>query len=692
MSRQDQQSEQSIEVRPSVLKNLVVDVESGRYRIPQFQREYVWKKRKVIELLDSIYQEFPIGSFFIWRAGRGHNDLFRHSVELGLPAVRADDDVCFILDGQQRITSLYVTLKGMEIRGTDYSRICFDLKDEKFIYLRRGSDNKRYISVCDIWGSKAVGLMRKVDEDHVGAFERIYETLRTYPISIVEVRDKDLSAVCKIFQRINQSGKRLDRFDLISAMTFTKDFDLRERLTKDIQRPLKEKGFGKISPIIVTQLMALLKFGACTERNEFALDSASITAMWDGVVDAVLLAADALRKSMGVVNADYLPYDALLTLLSYVYAKSGKRSLSAEQMAWVEQWFWRASFGEYFASGGPTKMGRDREQLDELIGGSRPTFEHPVNLTVERLVGTRMTRSMSAVRNAFLCLLATRKPVHLANNSPLDLVNGGISGFTNREKHHIFPQAFLRNSGHNGALVHSLPNFCFLPSELNKEISGSRPSEYIPRLRAKNPEFDKARKTHFIPPSSDAGLETDDYLKFLQARGELVHGEICRLCGTVTTPREDERHQTIEVLEGRLRDCIHTILFEAFGEQYWKTAIPNALREEAETRIAADLKTPDRKKEDVASPRAKLDYCNVMDYVTIIENKANWPYFTETFRRREDLQQHVKAFSDYRNAIMHVRDMTEFVQLGGERAMIWLESVLADEDIEGEDGTEDAED
>lgn len=61
-------------------------------------------------------------------------------------------------------------------------------------------------------------------------FERIYQTIKTYPISVVEVRDKDLPSVCRKFQRINQPGKPLNRFDLVSAMTFTKDFDLRERL------------------------------------------------------------------------------------------------------------------------------------------------------------------------------------------------------------------------------------------------------------------------------------------------------------------------------------------------------------------------------------------------------------------------------------------------------------------------------
>jgi hypothetical protein len=124
----------NIRVIPDTLNNLMVAVEKGQYRIPQFQHEYVWEKTKVIDLFDSIYKEYPIGSFFLWKAERGFNHLFRHSVDLNVPPIRDDDDVCFILDGQQRVTSLYVTLMGLTARGTDYSRICFDVKEAKFTY------------------------------------------------------------------------------------------------------------------------------------------------------------------------------------------------------------------------------------------------------------------------------------------------------------------------------------------------------------------------------------------------------------------------------------------------------------------------------------------------------------------------------------------------------------------------------
>lgn len=667
--------ETTIRVNSETLNTLIVAVEKGQYRIPQFQREFVWEKSKVLELFDSIYEEFPIGSFFLWKAGREFNHLFRHSVTLNIAPVRDDDDVSFILDGQQRITSLYVTLYGLTARGTDYGRICFDVREEKFTH--REPDESRYIALRDIWQGDVVEIAGCVPAPHRGALGRCHEILRTYPIPVVQVSSKDLPAVCKIFQRINQGGKRLDRFDLISAMTFSTDFDLREKFKEDITYKLEDKFFGAISPAIVTQLMALMKTGACTEKAEFALTTEDIKKVWKDTVNAILLAVSTLRNSVGVQNAGYLPYDALVTLLAYFYAKSGLRAPSESQLKWIQQWFWRASFSQHYGSGGPTKMGRDRELFDLLLKGQTPKFEPATNLTADILVGTRMTWSRSAVRNAFLCLLATRDPVHLINNTRLDLVSGGISDFTNPEKHHIFPKAFLSRHCPADVEVHALPNFCFLPSELNKRILDAQPSHYFRELRGENDRFNQAIKTHLIPVGKNAGIEDDDYLKFLKARADLIIQEIERLTGLSSAPSEDERYSAIERVEAGLRDLIHSVLSESLGSEYWKHVIPGDVNLEVEKRIKAALrKQPESKQADFEGPREKLDFCTFGDYAKIVRTRSNWPLFEPIFRRGSDFDRHIEALSEFRNSLAHGRSLTEISRRAGELAIVWMQATI----------------
>lgn len=680
---------QKIEVRPGTLGNLLNDVESGRYRIPQFQREFVWPYTKVVELLDSIYREFPIGSFFLWKAPRDCNSLFRHTVGLGIPPVREDEDVSFILDGQQRITSLYVTLRGLRVNGNDYRSIVLDLQEEKFG--RWTADNRRYVSVADIWGPNALSLSRGIDQVLQPAFDRCYQILRTYPISIVEVRDKGLTEVCKIFQRINQSGKRLDRFDLVAAMTFTPDFDLRERFKADVQAKLKQKGFGEIKSFVVTQLMALIKTGLCTERYEFDLTADDIRNHWKSTIESIFLAVETLRSNMGVARAEFLPYEAFITLLAYYFHKSGKRALPPEHLEWVKKWFWRASFAAHYGSGGPTKIGNDRKRFDDLIDGTTADFDIPLNLTVGDIVKMRMNLSGASLRNAFLCLLSLRGPLDLSNNSPLNLSEGGpISDFSNPEKHHIFPQGHLKRQGEDALAVQSLANFCFLTSELNKRVSDSDPAAYFPALRKDNPEFERAAAASILPTKPGCGIEDNNFVRFLQARGEMILEEVQRVCGTKISPREDERQRVIKAWEDRIRDLIHKKLAGAFGSDYWKQQIPSHIQDNVDRRLEPELKKlPEAKRAAYEDPRVRLDFCDVSEYPAIITAKPLWTLFADCFPKKPDLELYMGFFREYRNCTMHGRPMSDLIRSNGEAALVWLETVLPTnpDEEETEDGS-----
>ncbi len=669
-------AQQRISVQPAPLKNLVVSVEKGEYRIPRFQRDFVWEQSKVVKLFDSIYQEYPIGSFFLWKAGRTQNRLFRHAIHSDIPDVKDDDDVFFILDGQQRITSLYVALKGLTVREVDYSRICFDCQSEQFT--NRTPDGKRYISVSEIWGSNAMRLVRQLPEEYGDTFMRCWERLQTYPVSLVTVSDKDLEAVCQIFQRINQAGKRLDRFDLISAMTYDPEFDLRERFQKDIAEKLESQAFGPISPTIVTQLIALSRKGSCTDKMQYGLTATDIRDSWKDTVDSILLAVATLRSQFGVKKSGYLPYEALLTLLSYYFCRSPHRAVEASHADWIRFWFWRSCFSQQYGGGGATRIGRDKELFDQLLSGQSPQFDPTISLTIEDLISTRMTWSGSAIRNAFLCLLAVNEPLHFLNNGKIDLVNGGITGFTSPEKHHIFPQAFLADST-GGSDTHALPNFCFVPAELNKRITDSTPSEYFAAFRSENKNIDLALRSHLIPEDEDAGIGENDYLKFLRARGQLILDEIQRLCGVSLTPRADQRQQVVEKAERRIRDFIHHVLTEAKGPDYWSLAIPGDVQEAIKNKA----------KQDVHSLRDRLDFCDVSDYEKIITMKVNWESFQTFLHRRPDVERHCQAFREYRNCIMHGRELSDLVRIGGEYALVWLQTVLPeDEPLETEQNAE----
>src|SRR5579864_775309 len=272
-----------IEVVRWELPRLIASIQDGRLRIPDFQRDWVWERRKVVALLDSINREFPIGSFFFWRAPLVYNKYFRNIAALKLPPPRPSEELLYILDGQQRITSLYVVSYARQLidrhthdsetdpafldRLKQYTDICFDLDDGVF-RLRRGTDQARYIPFCDLMDEDKDALEDALTAEQRKRVRQCRTRFKTYPFSVIVVEDKTIDDVCDIFKRINQGGKRLSLSDLIVASTWSTDFNLRDRLHEDLNRWLVDSTFGEIDPEVVTESLALHLRGAATQAAQ----------------------------------------------------------------------------------------------------------------------------------------------------------------------------------------------------------------------------------------------------------------------------------------------------------------------------------------------------------------------------------------------------------------------------------------
>src|SRR3989338_7983479 len=163
---------QKIKVDELNLSDIVHEIEHGHLRIPRFQRDFVWERSKVIKLLDSMYKEYPIGSFFIWEADKKYNLFYRNIAELNLAEPDSYTSIRYILDGQQRATSLYAAIKGLKIESTDYSQICFDFDKEEFIV--RSHEGDYYASLMDILGENKFQIYNKLTDQRKQAFDKCY--------------------------------------------------------------------------------------------------------------------------------------------------------------------------------------------------------------------------------------------------------------------------------------------------------------------------------------------------------------------------------------------------------------------------------------------------------------------------------------------------------------------------------------
>jgi hypothetical protein len=703
-----QMSLPKIQVQRLELPSLLNEMATGKLQVPRFQRNFVWELTKTRALFDSMYKEFPIGTFFLWMAPANTPPLTRALPELGIPAPQVGFPVTYILDGQQRLTSLFCAISGIKVRSTDYGRICIDLEvatkydqnqDEDFnedIFVYRTPDNRRYISVHELVGLNHLIIYNQVSDALKPAYIKAQNILQTYPFSIVWIQAQTLANAIEIFQRINQAGKRLSRYDLVCANVWREDFDFR-KLINEINKQFVAKGFGWLDETIFTQAFSLVLTDQCTTASELAMQTDQIKGVWDKTIQSINLASDFVSSNLGVVKSEFLPYRGLLVVLAYYFYYSPTSSLSTKNRILLWEWFWRVTLSERYSSTSPSKMADDAKKLRESMNGADVAFNYPVAVTQEAVLRTKMSSTTSALRNAVLCLLAMRQPLNFKDNSPVNLSDNFFSDLKKAERHHVFPIGFLKTQNIDPLLVHLLPNFCFIPANLNKEISSRAPADYMTQYQSQNTNFSAALETHLIPTKPNSAIWKNDFHSFLQDRAQELADQLNQLIETgpagmqpVVVPLAPISR--VDILEVQIRDFIDYRLTAMVGSMYWMQAIPSDINDFVNARIKDHLSHhPYEDSSRFASGRSKLDYCDVAHYEKII--LKNWGLFIETFKSQDALRTHLAAYRALRNCVQHNRKPTDIEEKNGDAAMLWLERIFNQynmeiEDIEQGDGDE----
>jgi hypothetical protein len=674
-----------IKVEPQSFGSIIAAMVQGSYRIPRFQRKFVWERSRIQTLLDSMYREYPIGTIFLWKAPAQYNHMLRYVDYLGQPEIDPNQQYTFILDGQQRLTSLYVTVNGLQIGGENYGKIVADISHEssgKFFHYRN-PDNRRWVAVRDLLKNDVFAIYDNLPQESRQRFQDIRQRLVSYPFSVVTVSDMDLNDAVEIFERINQQSRPLTRYDLIAATVLTNTFDLRERSQKDIIEPLKNS-FGSIPETNVPQALALNIEGSTEHATQMGLTSEKVQSVWERTVECLKLAVDFVQSNLGVKRSDFMPYSAMLPVLAYYFFKAEANSvLSNFHRDQLEKWFWRTAFAERYSGASQTRMSEDAERIRKLVIDNTPfDFDTmPVSIDEKALKQANMRNSTSAVRNGVLCMLHLRRPLPFVNHTEIFITGEHFSKFTRAERHHIFPFAFLQSQNFPLRLVHSVPNFCFIPAELNSQIADRAPSDYFSELvsiHGDTGNFEKIMRTHLIPVDEDSGIWQDDYNLFLSQRSRMMVSEIKRLCGLKIMVREEQRSPIIDAVEKALRDNIHNVLSATYGLEYWRQAIPSDIQDRVKNRINVRINNePGIDRNQFNDPFSRLEQCDVSDYSKIIVNSQNWNHFSPYFRSKNDCEHMLDDFRRFRNAVKHNHSIDSLLDLRGQAAIIWISRALS---------------
>lgn len=554
------------------LIELMKEVDSGAAQLPDFQRGWVWDDGRIRALILSVIHNLPVGAAMFLEYGN-ESIHFKHKPIEGSPANPTMEPNELILDGQQRLTSLYNAL---------YSRNPVHTKTDKgkdidrYYYLNivkaldpKADDEEVVISVP---ASKKItsDFGRKVDID-ISTREQEFK-LKMFPLNIIldtseeqnwqneyykyynydaevikqftELFSKVINptqqyqmpvilldkttpkeAVCQVFENVNTGGVSLTVFELVTAIFAMDDFQLRKDWEERKKKYFSGDLLSKVTATdFLTALTLLSSFKSrrtvsCKKKDVLALTLDEYKKYADILCKGFSLAEKLLMEERIFSSAD-LPYSTQLIPLSTICTVlvDGNKIHTTSVKNRVKQWYWCGVFGELYGSANETRYANDIVQVVDWINNDRnlPKTVTDFYFNPMRLLGLQ-SRQSAAYKGVMALIL---------QNHAQDFISGtemDFSTFANEkiDIHHIFPKDYCIEKGYDKRKWNSVVNKTPLSARSNREIGGKAPSVYLSRLENKGSvssvKLDQYVESHWIDHRM---LRGDDFQNFITDRAK----------------------------------------------------------------------------------------------------------------------------------------------------------------------------
>lgn len=503
------------------IQSLVGMVERGELRLPEMQREYVWRATRVRDLLDSLYRGYPSGVILAWESDENVATTDFAVATSATSPVRP----LLLLDGQQRLTSLSAVLRGLPVtvRGRKKPvEILFNLdhpndlnyvtdvyedsdediepQDEQELDIQERFQrmtfvvassalkaSQNWVNVSDIFKLsdseilKSSGLSGWDDPRYQRYADRL-KAVRSiadyqYRMDILE-RSKSYEEVTEIFVRVNSLGAKLRGSDLALAQ-ITARWRGSLEIFREFQEEIDALGFHLDLGVLVRTLVSLT-----TNQSKFtAINSIKLEQLeigWSRTQKAFSYAINFARSNLDIDSQTLLSSPLLLITTAY-WADKLRYEISEDESKAFRTWFLSANAkGRYSRGSSETLLDQDLASLRD--GGNASTLIQRLTqqfgrleFAPEDLIG-RNSRS-GVFKTMFLAFRAADAR-DWKTNLKLGINHTGKADAI--EYHHVFPKAYMRReaAGTSSKLVDDIANLAFIGSETNKLISDKAPSDY----------------------------------------------------------------------------------------------------------------------------------------------------------------------------------------------------------------------
>jgi len=547
------------------ISTILAQIDLGTMALPKFQRGYVWNREQVRGLMNSLYRKFPIGSLLVWIV-QSDEALTRGDGPM-TPGV-----VNLLLDGQQRITSLYGIVRGNPPVFFDGDKkvitgLYFHLEDEVFEFYQpvKMKDDPFWINVTDVMQEGAASIFMKLSTK-VDVQSKMDQYLKRL-IAIDQIKeielhnekitgqDKTVDIVVEIFNKVNSGGTKLSKGDLALAKICASWPEARDEMKNRLQK-WASAGFDFTLEWFLRNINAILT----GEAYFSALKDVDTTTFKNGLLEAeknIDGLLNIVSSRLGLDHDRVLGGRGSLPLMSKYLSEHGTARLDHEERDKLLYWYVHTFLWGRYAGSTESVLRQDLSLIQEKEGALDRLIE---NLRKNRGDLTVHEQDVSGwskgARFYPLIYLLTRVCGSKDWGTGVDLSAYMLGKLSTLQVHHIFPKAYLYEKDYERSDVNAIANFTFQTQETNLWIGKRAPEEYFEEVEKNHPG---ALASHWIPMDKEL-WKPDRYLNFLVERRKLIakaanefleslyHGRVPE----AETPIEDITLRKIEAVPGRI--------------------------------------------------------------------------------------------------------------------------------------------
>jgi len=549
------------------ISQIIDKIDEKQLFVPAFQREYVWKRNDAKELINSLIKDYPTGTMLTWETGKPPELKGDHKYD------PIQGSVKLILDGQQRITTLYMLMTNLippyykdrdilhNIRGLYVNVETLDLEYYKKTIMEKSpvwvnitdifQTNVRYRDVVDqleeqLDGERLPRSRENVIDDNFRAIEKIKD--RDFQEQVIPIKATIKEAI-DIFYVVNSAGVNLTDAELALAQISGYWPEARELFKQKLQE-LEENGFVfKLDFIVYVLLGVLYNLGSKMERLHGIENLEAIKIAWKKLDEDILDYVFNIMKSQAYidhtkeVNSVY----AFIPIIVYAY-KKGKNSLSQIEIKKTIKWFYYSQIRQRYISQLPQKLDKDikiiiqeNNPFDKLL--NIIALERKLEIEKEEFIGVDVRHALWSLMKFYF------------KSKDAKCLSTGISIRKNMGKKyslewdHIFPYSVLKNHGYDWnnrrsyALAQEITNRAVLTQVANRTKSAKMADGYLEDVLDK---FPNALKLQSVPEDREL-WKIENYELFLEERRKILAEELNVFLNGIT--ETDSGEVDLDVLE-----------------------------------------------------------------------------------------------------------------------------------------------